>query len=59
MEPVSTEVFLINCATAADILPVIQPLVDPAAGGRAMVDARSNALVITKRPSPFSRPPHH
>jgi type II secretory pathway component GspD/PulD (secretin) len=55
MEPVTTEVFLINYATAADILPVLQPLVDAAAGGRVMVDARSNALVITERPSQFSR----
>ena len=55
LEPVSTEVFLINYATAGAILPVIQPLVDATVGGRVMVDARSNALVITERPSQFSR----
>jgi type II secretory pathway component GspD/PulD (secretin) len=54
-EPVSTEVFLINYARAADILPTISSLVDPAAGGRIVVDARSNSLVITERPSRMNR----
>jgi len=55
MEPVITEVFLINYARAADILPTISPLVDPNKGGRVVVDARSNALVITERPSQMTR----
>ena len=54
-EPTTTEVFIINYAKAGDILASIAPLVDPAAGGRIVVDARSNALVITERPSQLSR----
>ncbi len=54
-EPVSTEVFLINYAKASDILPTITSLVDAAAGGKIVVDARSNALVITERPSRMNR----
>lgn len=53
-EPVATEVFLINYARAGDILGSVNPLVDPAVGGRIVVDARSNALVITERPSRMS-----
>lgn len=55
MEPVITEVFLINYARASDILPTINPLVDGTKGGRVVVDARSNALVITERPSQMTR----
>ena len=54
-EPVSTDVFLINYARAADILPTITTLVDAAAGGRIVVDARSNSLVITERPTRMNR----
>jgi type II secretory pathway component GspD/PulD (secretin) len=54
-EPVSTEVFLINYAKAGDILPTITSLVDAAAGGKIVVDTRSNALVITERPSRMNR----
>ncbi|MDP3209279.1 MAG: secretin N-terminal domain-containing protein, partial [Rhodoglobus sp.] len=54
-EPVSTEVFLINYARAADILPTISSLVDPAAGGRIVVDTRSNSLVISERPTRIGR----
>jgi type II secretory pathway component GspD/PulD (secretin) len=54
-EPVSTDVFIINYAKAADILPTIQSLVDTAAGGKIVVDARSNSLVITERPSRMNR----
>jgi type IV pilus assembly protein PilQ len=55
MEPVITEVFLINYARASDILTTINPLVDGTKGGRVVVDARSNALVITERPSQMTR----
>lgn len=55
MEPVITEVFLIDYARAADILPTISPLVDAVQGGRVVVDTRSNALVITERPSQMTR----
>jgi len=54
-EPVSTEVFLINYARAADILPTISSLVDAAAGGRIVVDTRSNSLVISERPTRIGR----
>jgi len=54
-EPTSTEVFILNYARAADILPTITSLVDAAAGGKIVVDARSNALVITERPTRFNR----
>ncbi len=54
-EPVATEVFVLNNAKAADIKPTIDGLVDAATGGKIVVDARSNALVITERPSHMSR----
>src|SRR5215207_9393460 len=54
-EPTSTDVFLINYAKASDILPTITSLVDAAAGGKIVVDARSNSLVITERPSRMNR----
>lgn len=54
-EPVETQVFLINYARAADILPTINSLVDAPAGGKIVVDARSNSLVITERPSRMNR----
>ena len=50
-EPTSTEVFLINYAKAGDILPTVTSLVDAAAGGKIVVDVRSNSLVITERPT--------
>jgi type II secretory pathway component GspD/PulD (secretin) len=54
-EPVSTEVFILNNAKAADIKPTVEGLVDAAAGGKILIDARSNALVITERPSRMTR----
>ena len=54
-EPTSTEVFLINYARASDILPTITSLIDAAAGGKVVVDARSNSLIITERPTRLSR----
>lgn len=54
-EPVSTEVFILNYARAQDIRPSIEPLVDTASGGRVITDARSNALVISERPSRMGR----
>ncbi len=50
-EPVTTRVFVIDYATAGELQASIAPLVDSAAGGRIQVDSRSNALVITERPS--------
>ena len=54
-EPVDTRVFILNYAQAAEIQGSIAPLIDPAAGGRIQVDARSNALVITERPSRMNK----
>lgn len=54
-EPVTTEVFLINYARAADILPTITTLVDAATGGKIVVDTRSNSIIITERPTRFTR----
>ncbi len=54
-EPVSTEVFILNNAKAGDIKPTVDGLVDAAAGGKILIDNRSNALVVTERPSRMSR----
>ena len=54
-EPVNTEVFILNYARAADIQPVITTLVDTAGGGKLVVDARSNSLIVTERPSKMVR----
>lgn len=54
-EPGSTEVFILNNAKAADIKPTIDGLVDAATGGKIVIDNRSNALVITERPSRMGR----
>lgn len=55
LEPGTTEVFILNNAKAADIKPTIDGLVDAAGGGKIVIDARSNALVITERPSRMGR----
>jgi type IV pilus assembly protein PilQ len=54
-EPAATEVFILNNAKASDIKPTIDGLIDAAAGGKIVIDARSNALVITERPSRMGR----
>lgn len=54
-EPVDTRVFVANYARAGDLQGSIAPLVDSAAGGRIQVDVRSNALVITERPSRMNK----
>lgn len=54
-EPVTTDVFVINYALADDIRGSVEPLIDAAVGGRIVVNSRSNALVITERPSRLSR----
>jgi type II secretory pathway component GspD/PulD (secretin) len=53
-EPVTTDVFVINYARAADILPTINSLVD-STKGKIVVDSRSNSLVITERPTRLNR----
>lgn len=54
-EPTTTEVIILNNAKAQDIQPTISVLIDSAAGGKIVVDTRSNALVITERPSRMGR----
>ncbi|MDB4474466.1 hypothetical protein N9023_05610 [Opitutaceae bacterium] len=54
-EPTTTDVFVINYALAEDIRGSIEPLIEAAVGGRIVVNARSNALVITERPSRLSK----
>jgi type IV pilus assembly protein PilQ len=54
-EPVNTEIFVFNYARASEILPILSSLVDTAAGGKIVVDNRSNSLVITERPSRLKR----
>ena len=51
VEPVDTRVFIVDFAKASEIRASIEPLVDAASGGKIQVDVRSNALVITERPS--------
>jgi type IV pilus assembly protein PilQ len=51
VEPVDTRVFIVDFANAGEIRGSVEPLIDSAAGGRIQVDTRSNALVITERPS--------
>lgn len=54
-EPVDTRVFVVNFAQAGELQGSIAPLVDEAAGGRIQVDTRSNALVVTERPSKMNK----
>ena len=46
---------MINYAKASDIQPTLASLVDAAAGGKIVIDARTNSLVITERPSRMKR----
>ena len=55
LEPGTTEVFVLNNAKASDIKPTIDGLIDAAKGGKIVVDARSNSLVITERPTQLKR----
>jgi type IV pilus assembly protein PilQ len=51
LEPLTTEVFVLNYAKASEIKPSLDSLVDAKVGGKIVVDARSNALVVTERGS--------
>ncbi|MGF1484720.1 MAG: secretin N-terminal domain-containing protein [Opitutales bacterium] len=50
-EPTATRVYLINFADASSLQGSLTPLIDSGAGGRIQVDRRTNALIITERPS--------
>lgn len=54
LEPVSTEIFVVNYARAADLLPTVKSLVT-SPGGKIDLDARSNSLIITEAPSRMNR----
>lgn len=53
-EPLTTEVFIINYAPAAELSPALAPLVN-STGASIKVDARSNALIITERATQMNR----
>jgi type IV pilus assembly protein PilQ len=55
LEPLSTEVFILNYAKSSEVKPSLDALVDAKVGGKIIVDARSNALVVTERPSAIQR----
>ncbi|MGC4070998.1 MAG: secretin N-terminal domain-containing protein [Nibricoccus sp.] len=55
MEPLSTEVFILNYAKASDVKPSLDQMVDPKTGGKIVVDARSNALIVSERSSAIQR----
>lgn len=55
MEPPTTEVFILNYARAGDIIPTVTSLVDGSKGGKIVKDDRSNAIIITERPSQMNR----
>ena len=56
-EPVDTRVFILNYARAEELQESIAPLINTAAPveGKIQIDVRSNALVITERPSRMNR----
>ncbi len=54
-EAVDTRVFIINFADAGELQGSVSPLIDKAAGGSVQVDSRSNALIITERPSHMNK----
>jgi type IV pilus assembly protein PilQ len=49
LEPMQTQVFLVNFAKAAELRPAIMPLIEESKGGRAQVDARTNSIIVTER----------
>lgn len=55
IEPPVTEIFILNYARAGQVAPTVTSMIDPAAGGRIQIDSRSNALVITERPSQMGK----
>lgn len=55
LEPLTTEVFILNYAKASEIKPSLDSLVDAKVGGKIVVDARSNSLVVTERASAIQK----
>lgn len=54
-EPTATEVFIINNAKAEDLRPTVAGLIEAGSGGKIEINSRSNALIITERPSRMGR----
>lgn len=54
-EPMVTELFVLNNANAALIRPTIEGLVDAQSGGRILVETRTNAMLVTERPTRVKR----
>lgn len=55
LEPLTTEVFILNYAKASEIKPSLDSLVDAKIGGKIVIDARSNSLVVTERASAIQK----
>ena len=54
-EPVSTEIFILSYARAADVQATIGTLIDGGKGGKLTPDPRSNSLIVTERPSRLNK----
>ena len=54
-EPVGTEIFVLNYARASEVQPAIVTMIDSAKGGKLTVDARSNSLIVSERPSKLNK----
>jgi type IV pilus assembly protein PilQ len=54
-EPVATEIFVLSYARASDVQPAIVTMIEGGKGGKLTVDARSNALIVTERPSKLNK----
>ncbi len=54
-EPVTTEVFILSYSKAADVQTVVTTMIDSAKGGKLTLDARSNSLIVTERPSKLNK----
>lgn len=50
VEPVVTNVYILNYARASDIAATVSSMIDTSQGGKLQVETRSNALVVTERP---------
>jgi len=54
-EPVITEVFVLSYARAADVQPAIVTMIESGKGGKLTLDARSNSIIVTERPSRLNK----
>jgi type IV pilus secretin PilQ/predicted competence protein len=54
-EPVATEVFVLSYSKASEVQTVLTTLIDSSKGGKLTLDARSNSLIVTERPSRLNK----